>query len=211
MSFRNNFNPILYFIADSSCCKERDIADVVASAIKGGTTMVQFRHKSGDIHKVKEEALAIKKILADSSIPFLINDYVEIAAEINADGVHIGQDDMTPQKARKIIGDGKILGLTAFTKEHFDHMDPTIIDYVGTGPFFHTLTKPDKEVLGSKGFAQLAKDSPVPIVGIGGITADNAAEVMKAGADGVAMMRSISEADDPCKAAQELLKSVSCN
>tara|TARA_B100001989_G_scaffold242362_1_gene209062 strand:- start:2688 stop:3329 length:642 start_codon:yes stop_codon:yes gene_type:complete len=202
---------LLYFIADPSVCLGRPVADVVAAAIKGGVTMVQLRNKSGDLEQVKKAALEIQPILADSNIPFIINDHVELAAEIDADGVHIGQDDMNPQDARDIIGPDKILGLTAFTPEHFEALDPAIVDYVGTGPFFPTLTKPDKPVLGAKGFAELAKDSSVPVVGIGGITGGNADQVMAAGANGIAMMRSISEADEPEAAARHLYKKIDIN
>ena len=203
-----NNNLLLYFIADPSCCLRRPVQDVVASAVRGGVTMVQLRNKSGDLAKIKEEALAIQSVLADSNVPFILNDYVELAAEINADGVHIGQEDMSAQQAREVIGPDKILGLTAFTPKHFAALDPSIVDYVGTGPFFPTLTKPDKFVLGAERFAQLAKDSPVPIVGIGGIAPENADQVMEAGADGVAMMRSISEAKDPEEGARQIFQKI---
>lgn len=200
------FDLSLYFIADPTICLGRPVADVVAAAIKGGATMVQLRDKSGDISKTKEAALAIKAILKGTNIPLIINDYGELAAEINADGVHIGQDDMSPRDAREIIGPDKILGLTAFTPEHFAALDPEIVDYAGTGPFFSTLTKPDKPVLGPQGFAKLVDLSPVPVVGIGGITSGNAAQVIASGANGVAMMRSISESNDPCKAARKIMQ-----
>ncbi|MDH5721927.1 MAG: thiamine phosphate synthase [Alphaproteobacteria bacterium] len=206
---RKNFNPLLYFIADPSCCLGRPVADVVAAAVRGGVTAVQLRDKSGDLVQIKEEALAIQLVLEGTNIPFILNDHAELAAEINADGVHIGQEDLSADQARKIIGPDKILGLTAFTPEHFTALDPLSVDYVGTGPFFPTLTKPDKAVLGFDKFSELVKNSPVPVIGIGGITPENAAQVMMAGAHGVAMMRSISESEDPCMAARELLNSIS--
>ncbi len=151
----------------------------------------------------------IKDILAESATPFIINDHVALAADIDADGVHIGQEDMSVREARKIIGEDKILGLTAFTMEHYTALDPNFVDYTGTGPFYKTKTKPDKPVLGADGFAKLAKDSPVPVVGIGGITPQNARDVVHAGAQGVAMMRSISEAEDPAAAARLFADEVS--
>ena len=206
MSYRNDFDPSVYFIADSSVCGGRSVEDVVLSAVLGGATMVQLRNKVDALDIVEKQALAIKEVLADSlsdyEVPFIINDHVELAVKIGADGVHIGQGDMSPEKARALIGADMILGLTAYTRDHYDAIDNGIVDYVGTGPFYATLTKPDKSVLGAEGFAKLAKDSPVPVVAIGGITPENAAQAIKAGAAGVAMMRSISEAADPEAAAR---------
>ncbi len=202
MTYRYNFDLSVYFIADPSACGGRDICDIVSYAIKGGVSMVQLRNKSGDLAEIESQAIDIKEILAESAIPFIINDHVELAAKIGADGVHIGQGDMSASKARDIIGESAILGVTAFTREHFAAIDVDIIDYVGTGPCYPTLTKPDKHVLSVQGFAELAKDSPVPVVGIGGITPQNAGAVINAGASGVAMMRSISMADSPKSAAR---------
>lgn len=203
MSFRKSFNLSVYFIADPSVCLGRDVADVVRMAASGGVTMVQLRDKSSDIKIIETRARIIQKILKPLNIPFIINDHVELAAAIGADGVHIGQDDISPKDARKIIGDDAILGLTAFTPDHFANLDPAIVDYAGTGPFYGTLTKPDKPVLGAENFARLMKLSPVPVVGIGGITPEKARVVLDAGAQGVAMMRSVSEAADPRAAARQ--------
>ncbi len=205
MTYRYNFDLSIYFIADPSVCAGRAVEDVVRAAVAGGVTCVQLRDKSRDMARIEAQARKLKEILAESAIPFIINDYVELAAEIGADGVHIGQGDMGAEQARKIIGERAILGVTAFTREHYSMIDPSIVDYVGTGPCYPTLTKPDKAVLGVEGFAKLAKDSPVPVVGIGGITPDNAGAVIKAGASGVAMMRSISMAADPETAARGFL------
>ncbi len=205
MTYRCSFNPSVYFIADPFVCGGRAIQAIVRAAVCGGVSMVQLRNKSGSLAEIESQALALKEILAESATPFIINDHAELAAKIGADGVHIGQGDMSAAQARKIIGEDKILGLTAFTKDHYDAIDAGIVDYVGTGPCYPTLTKPDKDVLGVEGFAKLAKDSPVPVVGIGGITPDNAPFIVKAGASGVAMMRSVSMADDPEIAARRFL------
>lgn len=208
MIFRNNFDLSVYFIADSSVCDGRAVEDVVAAALRGGATMVQLRNKDCSRDIVIDEAKRIQGVLADSDVPLIINDYVELAAEIGADGVHIGQDDMSIRDARNIMGDNAILGLTAFTRGHYDKIDADVIDYVGTGPCYSTLTKPDKPVLGVSGLMQLVNNAPVPVVGIGGITPENTADVISAGAKGVAMMRAISDAIDPEAAAREFVKSV---
>jgi thiamine-phosphate pyrophosphorylase len=208
MSFRRSFDLSVYFIADPSVCGGRDVAEVVRMAAEGGATMVQLRDKSGDVSQIEAYARAIQVILKPLNIPFLLNDHVALAAKLKLDGVHIGQDDTSPHEARRIMGQNAIIGLTAFTPDHFAKLDPTIIDYAGTGPFYNTLTKPDKPVLGPEGFSELVKRSPVPVVGIGGITPENASAAITAGAKGVAMMRSISEADDPAFATRRFLKSI---
>ncbi len=185
----------VYFVLDPACCAGRDVATVADAAVRGGVSMIQYRDKLGDEAAVRAGALAVQEVIA-GRVPFVVNDYVEIAAEIGADGAHIGQGDMSPAAARHLLGADKILGLTAFTPEHMAAVDSSVVDYVGTGPFFPTLTDKGKPVLGAEGFAAVAKLSPVPVVGIGGITADNAAQVIAAGADGVAMMRAISAAND---------------
>lgn len=206
MSFRRSFNPRIYFIADPSVCDGRNVEDVVEAAVNGGATMVQLRDKSNNKAQVMRNASAIKRVLSGRNVPFIINDHVELAVAIGADGVHIGQDDMSAEQARAMIGDECILGITAFTPEHFSAIDPSVIDYAGTGPFYGTKTKPDKPILGPVGFVRLVKISPVPVIGIGGITPQNAEAVLRCGAKGVAMMRSVSEAKDPRSAANEFLE-----
>lgn len=206
--YRTSFDLSVYFVLDPAVCGGCAIEDVAEQAIKGGITMLQLRNKCDAPDIVLSQAQSLKAILADSSIPFIMNDHVEIAAKVQADGVHIGQGDMSAMRAREIIGDDVILGLTAYSHDHYDAINPKIIDYVGTGPYFPTLTKPDKAVLGADGFAELVKDSPVPVVGIGGITPENAGQVIKGGAQGVAMMRAISESDNPVAAARRFVCAV---
>ncbi len=208
MTYRTSFDLSVYFVADPSVCGGRRIEDVVEAAVRGGVTMVQLRNKIDSADIILEQARSIQGILADSNISFLMNDHVEIAAKINAGGVHIGQGDIDAGQARSIIGEGKILGLTAYTRTHYALIDPDVIDYVGTGPFYSTLTKPDKAVLGADGFKVLSESVSVPVVGIGGITPDNAVDVICAGAAGVAMMRSVSEADDPSVAVSNFVSAV---
>lgn len=200
---RKYFDLSIYFVADPSICNGRALPDIVKQAASGGVTMVQLRDKS-DAFK---DAIKIRNILKPLNIPFLINDNVELAKQIDADGVHLGQGDMSPTEARKILGDNKIIGLTAFNPAHFEALDENV-DYTGTGPFYATLTKPDKMVLGAEAFQSLVNISPVPVVGIGGITPENAAAVIEAGAYGVAMMRAISESDDPKIAAQAFVHAI---
>ena len=184
-------NPSLYFILTPSLCAHRPIEDIALAATNGGATMIQLRDKTS-------EALTnAKKIKAlNLPIPLIINDHVQIAADINADGAHIGQGDIPAAEARKILGPNKILGVTAFTPNHIAAIDPSIVDYIGTGPFFPTKTDKGKPVLGAEKFKTLAALSPVPVIAIGGITPQNAHEPLANGANGLAIMRAISEAKD---------------
>ena len=208
MKQRRSFDLSVYFIADPSVCGGRRVEHVVRAAVDGGATMVQLRDKSGDLAQVERHARAIQEALYNSDVAFIINDYVDLAARIGADGAHIGQDDMGAVRAREILGEAAILGQTAFTPEHLAAVDAQVIDYVGTGPVYPTLTKPGKPVLGVEGFGALVSLSPVPVVGIGGMTPETCAFVMQAGAKGVAMMRGISEAEDPRSAARRFMAEV---
>lgn len=200
------FDLSVYFVADPSLCGGRDVADVVAAAVAGGASIIQLRNKTGDVAEITAQARAIMDVLRPGSTPFLINDYPDIAADVGADGVHIGQGDCSPAQAREILDEGSIVGLTAFTEEHFAALDPEIVDYVGTGPVYPTLTDKGKPVIGIKGLAKYVQLSPVPVVGIGGIAPETAAGVFETGAHGVAMMRAISGAEDPEGAAREFAK-----
>ena len=171
--------------------------DVVHAAVRGGVTMIQLRNKTGDQSEVAYQARLIMNALRPGRIPLIINDYVDVAAYVEADGVHLGQGDCSPALAREILGPEAIVGLTAFTREHYEAIDPEVVDYVGTGPVYPTKTDKGKPVLGPENFADLIEHAPVPVVGIGGITTENPDGVMKAGADGLAMMRSVSEAEYP--------------
>lgn len=204
MPKRNDFDLSVYFVVDPSVCNERAVETVVRDAVIGGVTMVQLRNKVDAPDIVEAQARVIQSILADSNVAFIINDHVVLAAKIGADGVHIGQEDMSAAQARKIIGESAILGVTAYNAAHYAAIDTACVDYLGTGPFFATLTKPDKAVLGAHGFASLVRTTSLPVVGIGGITPENACDVMAAGASGVAIMRSVSQADDVIGAAQKL-------
>lgn len=202
------FDLSLYFIADPACCGGRDVAGVVSMAVEAGVTMVQYRDKSNSPDFVLHNAKILKKICEGAGVPLLINDHVDIALKAGVDGVHIGQGDMTAAQARELLGPEAIVGLTAFTEKHIAAVDAGVVDYIGTGPVYPTLTDKGKPVLGAQRFAELAALSPVPVVGIGGITPDNAGDVMQAGADGIAVMRGIGAAPDITRAVKEFQNSL---
>lgn len=194
---RKTFDCSIYFIADPAACGARSIVPVVEKALEGGVTMVQYRDKKSAPELRMQNARAVLKLCRAAGVPLLINDHVKLAHEIGADGVHIGQGDSAPEKARAALGDDAIIGLTAFTEQHLDDVDPHIVDYVGTGPVYETKTDKGKPVIDPIGLAWLREFSPVPMVGIGGITPERAAEVILSGADGVAVMRAIGVAENP--------------
>ena len=200
------FDLSVYFIVDPSLCGGRDIAEVVALAVKGGATMIQLRNKTADADEIAAQGRALLNVLRPGPVPLLINDYPDVAADIGADGVHIGQGDVAPEEARAILGPDAIVGLTAFTEGHFSALDPEIIDYVGTGPVYPTLTDKGKSVMGINNLANFVQLSPVPVVGIGGITSETADDVFQTGAVGVAMIRAISGAEHPDIAAHDFVQ-----
>lgn len=202
---KQNLDLRVYFIVDPELCGGRAPEDVVRAAIAGGITLLQYRDKSNDFPRILETAKRIQEI-TQWRVPFLINDHVEIAEVIDADGVHLGQGDMDAAEARRILGPDKIIGLTAFNAEQILAVDPAVVDYIGTGPVYPTQTDKGKPVLGPERFEKLVKLSPVPVVGIGGITPQNASAVRDAGAAGVAMMRAISGSADPKEAAADFLR-----
>ena len=159
--------------------------------------MIQLRDKSD---QVLAHARALKGL--NLPVPLLINDHVDVAKDVDADGVHLGQGDMDVAKARRLLGPDKIIGLTAYNEAQIEGVDPAIVDYIGTGPVYATKTDKGKPVLGAQPFGKLAALSRVPVVGIGGVAPENALPVLHAGAAGVAMMRSISEAEDVGAAAR---------
>ena len=202
------FDLSVYFIADPSLCGEKNVVDVVRAAAAGGATMVQLRNKSGNVLDYIDQAHKCAKALKPLGIPLIINDRADIARETGADGVHLGQGDMAPVQARAILGPDKIIGITAYKESHFKVIDPNIVDYAGTGPFYPTKTDKGKPVLGPEKFEELVKISPVPVVGVGGITPENALTVIESGAVGVAMMRAVSESEDPERAVRDFVNLV---
>jgi thiamine-phosphate pyrophosphorylase len=181
----------------------------IEKAAQGGITMVQFRDKkNNNYHDIEKDALLLKNILKPFGIPLIINDFVELAAKINADGVHLGQQDMCVSKARKILGPNKIIGLSI---ENFEELNKANnepdISYVTASAVFPSATKTDcKTIWGIDNLTKLAAKSYHPITAIGGINIENAKDVFKAGVCGLAVIGAIHNSKDPYKTAQELIK-----
>lgn len=197
----------LYGILDPEHTRGRDLATLADAAVRGGVTILQLRDKLAGTRLFVERARAVKAALA-GRIPLIINDRVDVALAVDAEGVHVGRSDMLPADARGLIGSGKILGLTLKTSAHIAEIDPAIATYGCIGGVFPTYSKdnPDAPV-GLDGFRRLRAQAAacgLPIGAIAGITAENASDVIAAGADGIAVISAIFAADDVTAAARHL-------
>lgn len=195
----------VYLVTDRSLCLNRPIANVVMQAVQGGVSYVQIREKDISTRLFVEEAKAIKKVLEPYKVPLIINDRIDVALACGADGVHIGQDDMPYVIVRKLMGPKAIIGLSVETWEDVEETQRLDVDYIGVSPVFPTPTKTDtKGAWGLEGLARIKAFSHHPLVAIGGINESNAADVIKAGADCIAVVSAICAAPDPIAAAKKL-------
>jgi thiamine-phosphate pyrophosphorylase len=200
----------LNVIVDPERAGGRDLVDLARHAAAGGATLVQLRDKKSDTRPMVEAARAIKAVLAPYAIPLVVNDRIDVALAARADGVHIGPDDMAPEDARALLGPDAIIGVSIKSVEAAEAAPVALIDYAGVGGVYATLSKEQKNPpIGPQGFSRIAqvlrrRAPSLPIVGIAGIDAGNAGQVIAAGADGVAVISALSLADDPGAAARAL-------
>jgi thiamine-phosphate pyrophosphorylase len=195
----------LYLVTDAQLAGGRSLRQIVAAAIYGGVTMVQYREKNASTRRMIEEALELCQLCCSYNVPFIVNDRLDVALAVGADGVHLGQDDMPAAVARKLIGPGKILGVSVENAAQAQAALADGADYVGASPIFATPTKADAPPpMGIAGLQELARGCTLPIVAIGGLNAANAAAVLRAGAAGLAVVSAIVSAEDTERAAREL-------
>jgi len=197
----------IYLVTDRDLCIYHNLTTVIKKSILGGVRIVQLREKSCSTKEFLEIAKEIKELLKNTNIPFIINDRVDIALAVQADGVHLGQSDMPLEIARKLLGDQAIIGISI---EEFDqlHSIPSSanIDYIGVSPIFSTPTKTDtKNIWGIEGLKKIRRDTSLPIVAIGGINEGNAKEIISAGADSIAVVSYLCSALDPEENAKKIL------
>ncbi|PIE59659.1 MAG: thiamine phosphate synthase [Desulfobulbus propionicus] len=198
----------LYLVTDRELSRGRSLYEIVLEAIEGGVTCVQLREKHCSTREFLEQAHTLRPLLEKHQIPLIINDRIDIALAVNADGIHLGQKDMPLHLARTIAPE-MIIGISAENTDDAIMAEREGADYIGISPVFATPTKTDTSTpLGLEGIAAIRKKVSLPIVGIGGINADNASQVIKAGADGIAVVSAIVSADSPRKAANRLLSLV---
>lgn len=195
----------LYLVTDRELCGERALLDVVRFAVQGGATCVQLREKDLSTRLFIEEAREAKRLLAPFHVPLIINDRIDVALAAEADGVHIGQDDMPYDIARRLMGPEAIIGLSVECWEDVEKAQALAVDYLGVSPVFETPTKTDtKGMWGLDGLSRIRAYSRHPLVGIGGLNATNAADVIRAGAGSVAVVSAICSAPAPQAAAENL-------
>jgi thiamine-phosphate pyrophosphorylase len=201
-------------IVDPENAGGHDLTDLARRCAEGGATLVQLRDKRSETRAMVEEARAIKRALAPFGVPLVVNDRVDVALAAEADGVHVGQDDMAVEDVRRLLGPTAIVGLSIKSVAEAEAAPLDLIDYVGSGGVYRTISKQQKNPpIGPDGLARIigvlrrraqSQQKDLPVCGIAGIDATNAAAVIAAGADGVAIISALSRASDPAAAALSL-------
>jgi thiamine-phosphate pyrophosphorylase len=200
-----NIDYSLYLVTDRGLAKGRSTLEIVKAAVAGGVTCVQLREKDCSTREFIRQAIEIKDFLKARGVPLIINDRVDVAQAVEADGVHLGQTDMPLEIAKKILGGSMIIGISAESLEDALEAEKGGADYLGVSPIFATPTKTDTAPpLGLEGLRSIRKAVKIPLVGIGGLNRQNSAAVIQSGGDGVAVVSAIVAAADPAKAAGEL-------
>jgi thiamine-phosphate pyrophosphorylase len=196
-------------VTDAGLSRGRSHLSIVEAAVRGGVTIVQYREKNASTHRMIEEAAELLRLCRATGIPFIVNDRIDVALAVDADGVHVGQDDMPASVARRLIGKKKILGVSAGSAEEARKAVLDGADYIGASPIFSTPTKPDAPPpLGIEGLREVTRAVKIPVVAIGGISEMNAAAMIEAGAAGVAVVSAIVAAEDVEAAARALRATV---
>jgi len=198
---------LLYAVTDQMWLKEGEtLGDVVESVLQNGATFLQIREKDLAQDAFEAEAERLKTLCAQHGVPFVVNDSVEIALQCDADGVHVGQSDIKGRDIRAIIGPDKILGISAGTVEEAVAAEKAGADYIGVGAIFTTSTKKNARSMTMEKLKEIVSSVSIPVVAIGGISAENILQLRGSGVDGVAVVSAIFAAEDPGKATADLLK-----
>lgn len=203
---KSNIDYSFYLVTDRKILKERDLALAVTEALEGGVSLVQLREKSIDTRKFYNIAKDIKAITDSKNIPLIINDRLDIALAIDADGIHLGQDDMPLIKAREILGDEKIIGISVATLEEAIIAEKNGADYLGVGAMFQTNSKLDTRSVTLDTLKKIKESVKIPVVAIGGINETNVKLLKETNIDGVAIISAILGKTDIINASKEFLK-----
>ena len=194
----------LYAVTDRAWLNGRTLGQVVRESITGGATLIQLREKNLGYEVFKYEALEIQRLCREHDIPFIVNDNVNLAREVDADGVHVGQDDMEAGSVRRLIGAGKILGVSVRTPEEAVRAEAQGADYLGAGAVFHTGSKSDAVDITHEALREICEAVKIPVVAIGGISLKNARELAGTGIAGLAVISAIFASPDIAAASREL-------
>ncbi|HXG16279.1 MAG TPA: thiamine phosphate synthase [Calidithermus sp.] len=195
----------LYVILDRTAARGRDLEAVLDGALAGGCRLFQLREKEWPSGRLFPLAERLQARCRKAGATFIVNDRVDLAVALGADGVHLGQDDLPPAAARSLLRPGMLLGLSTHNPAQARAAQAAGADYIAVGAMFPTTTKPDFELVGPALVRTLRGEIRVPLIGIGGITHDNVAEVIQAGADGVAVISAVCGAPDPEAATRRFL------
>ena len=200
----------LYLITDDGYLEGRDWLKAIEDAIKGGVTVVQYRSKSGTktTKEMYEELKELRELTRRYGVALIVNDRVDLALAVDADGVHIGQDDLPPEVVRRIMGEDKIIGISTHSLEEVEEANKLPVDYIAFGSVFRTPTKEKPIIVGVEKLKEAKRIAKKPLVAIGGIMPYNAPEVVRAGADGVAVISAILGFSDTYKAAQSMRRAI---
>ncbi|EMA51822.1 thiamine phosphate synthase [Halococcus thailandensis] len=200
-----------YLVTQANRSRDRSTEEIVAAAIDGGVTAIQLREKNATVRERYELAEELRKQTRAADVTFIVNDRADIAAAVDADGVHLGDDDLPIPAAREVLGPERCIGRSVSTVEAAEAAERAGADYLGVGAIYATTSKdiPDAEAeIGTETVADIVAAVNIPIVGIGGVTPENAHDVVAAGADGVAVISAITAADDPAAATRQLADTV---
>ena len=209
MSKQTNTKPeelLLYAVTDRHWLNGATLISQVEAALKGGATFIQLREKNLDDKAFYREALKIQKLCKEYKVPFVINDNVELAKKIGADGVHVGQSDMEALDVRKVLGDDKIIGVSAQTVEQAELAEKHGADYLGVGAVFPTGSKDDADDVSYETLKAICEAVSIPVIAIGGITQENVKELAGSGICGIAVISAIYAQQDIRKASEDLKK-----
>lgn len=192
-------------ITQADMVPNRPLEQAVLSAIRGGASSIQYREKRATLREKYKEAAALSVVMRSEGVPFIVNDHVDLALAVSADGVHLGQDDLPPDVARRVMGEGPVIGVSVGSVAEAVEAERAGADYVSVGPMYPTETKRDAgEVASHEVVKEIIEAVRIPVVAVGGINAANVTDVMSLGVHGVAVISAIMGAPDPMLASREI-------
>ena len=196
----------LYVILDPSVCPDRSLTDVLKKAATAGARLFQYRNKSASMKEAYTEASILRQVALEAGVTFIVNDRCDLAVAVNADGVHLGQEDLPLDLARKVLGPKKLIGVSTHNPDQVREATAGKADYLGFGPIFTPGSKQDHDpVVGLDGLRAIRRLTLLPIFAIGGIQVDQARDVIRAGANGVAVISAVLNASDITHAVKSFL------
>ena len=201
-------DPSLYVILDRAAARGRDLEAILEAVIAGGGRTVQLREKEWPSGRLLPLTERLRARCRAAGVTFIVNDRVDLALAVGADGVHLGQDDLPPRATRPLLRPGMILGRSTHSLAEARQARDDRADYIAVGSMFATATKPDFRLVGPDLIRQIRPETSLPLIGIGGVTPDNVGEVIRAGADGVAVISAVCGAADPAAATRRFLEAI---